>query len=203
MLTKFDLYLYGFPDWAWWIAAFIAGAILIPSLSMVAVRVWCSGAWGRLSSKLARLLSMVGVKVPQENNLVLLSYKRPLLVRTSQSPVWTGVLLLAMGLVYVEAGARWPSMEARFYAETHRAWVARDAGNLSSELLGEVRRSRVPWVILRNNQVATIGSWVPSADLSVEENARKASIQVAKAHISEALGFALVLIGLLLVLVKL
>lgn len=203
MLNKFDLLLYGAPDWAWWIALFISGSILIPALSMVAIRVWCSSAWGLLTSKLARLLSVVGVQATGGNNLVPLAYRAPQLVRISQSPVWTGVLLLAMGLIYVEAGARWPSMDARVYGELHRAWVAKSTGDLTTDLLREIQRSQAPWAALRDNQVATLGSWAPNADLSSRENARKASFQVARAHFSEVLGIALVVIGALVILVML
>lgn len=152
---------------------------------------------------LAASLAMVGMRLlwKRPARLVRVAYRKPRFVRTVNSPVWTGALLLTMGLLYVQIGVRWPSMDARVYAVAHRVWRARATGDLTAEVLHTARREQAPWVALREAGTTTLGAWEPSPEISIEANTTKAAALVAKAHVLEVLGMVLIGLGLLLMVV--
>lgn len=178
-MNNLDLLCLRLPGWQFLTVTFFTIVGLAASLAMVGMRLW----WKRPA------------------RLVRAAYRKPRLVRTVNSPVWTGALLLTMGLLYVQIGIRWPSMDARVYAVAYRVWRAKAAGDLTAEVRHKARREQAPWVALREAGTSTFGTWEPNPEISTEENTAKAAALVAKTHVLEVLGMVLIGLGLLLMVV--
>jgi len=181
-MASVEIALVGLPGWAWVLGLLMLLGLLLGAGWMVAHQLMC--------------LDKV--------HLVQMAYRQPRLLRISQSPTWSGALLASLGALLIALGLLWPSADAHVFAIANRAWRAKRAGEVTIDLVRDLRREQAPWVALRARGTSALqGTWAPSEDRSDAQNAAAAARLVGKASALKAIGLLLALFGGLFILVKL